>query len=412
MINYRQALLLLPAAIIGLELTCASYLWIKLGNLVTPSRAAYELLGKFWSYSGARKCPTQDPWASHPYLGYARHVTIKASDCLAKQYLSNNRGMVGPDYPERRDPESFVIMLTGGSFAERFGLARFYDKFYFESMLNERFHPPHGKKFKLIIGAHGDYRMPQNLIAPLLNHDIVDAVIDISGFNEFSNYQKQVRLESPSQLYWDLFRDQQLIELKTKVRSLVLRSEQGICQYSFACVVFTQWQIQYNMQRLLELRTFNQQQKIFQYPQNVQSKERWKINQLKHQGYYRGLRSLCEVYKWYCSFFIQPIPQLEKVLTPEEKSLISTDLKIAQSYKLMASELAKISGGPTIHSLIPLFASEQTTVYMDYIHITEGDERPSRGQQLLAEQLLESIRIDWKLRPKPNPKLQGTFVQH
>lgn len=386
--------------LLGAELGAAAYYQLHFKTLVSAPRAGREKFGKYWNNPEVRKCPEKEIWAPLPHLGYGRSVVL-TDLCAGGTDLANNVGLIGPDFPDQKDPALFTVLLTGGSVAERFGLQKVNHTVYLEHLLNERFLPPKGERFRVLIAANGDYRQPQNLISFLLFHDVVDAVIDLSGFNENSVYEDTNRLEKTSGLFWELFQTEKIGMLKSQARKIVAAMESGPCQYSFSCVLLTEWRLQGMMKEITEKKSFLPQMRMQKYSSRMTGDEASRLRLSKHKSYYRITQGICEKLHYHCSFFLQPAPMFRKTLTPFEKAQLPAPLPLKwANYQNLVRELETLKSELPIHSLLGIYEKESGTIYDDWIHIQAEQGKISRGYELLAESMIREIRIDWKLRPR------------
>ena len=107
------------------------------------------------------------------------------------QYV-NHVGTAGREFPLERDDSVFTILVTGGSVA-----AQIVWNNTLEDALNGRLKI--GKPIRVLSGASGAWRQPQQTIFLTLYGDVADAVISLDGFNEHwaVKPERLTRLEVP-----------------------------------------------------------------------------------------------------------------------------------------------------------------------------------------------------------------------
>ena len=399
-----------------LELFLLAVISIKYKSHLTPVEY-FELLTNYnWDKNYANKCNETvtsylNRLGPHPYLGYTMWNSGRP-DC-ANSRFGNNENFNGPDFPKFKDEKFFTILLIGGSVADQLGGAKNKDGgFFAEDFLNSRFAPADGRKFKILNAALGDYRMPQNLIALLLYHDVIDGVIDLSGYNESHNYFNNSKLEEPSPNYWGLFDLEIKNELSQKRNDVYRLAQTGsqnlLCSNSYICITLLQLNIQHKMEMLVDYKTqhtprYSSQKRFFEYTVDVPLQKKMAHRKQKHLSYMRLLNGMCSTLKINCSFFIQPIPQIGKNRVAEEYIAIrSEQSRLADVYADLSSNLMTLKReNVDIYNLSHIFAGEKGRIYADHIHyyIYPG-ETVSRGNQLVWKEITEKIGVSWQLKRK------------
>ncbi len=157
----------------------------------------------------------------HPYLGYVEASGATLEGMLGPDRLAAQVGNARPDwlrrevsnvgfvdardYPFRRDPDDYLILVVGGSVARWLALQggptlaeRIEDDPRFE-----------GRDVVVVNAAVGGYKQPQQLLATTYLYALglePDAVINVDGFNEVAlamqNVAKQVSPAFPSATHW------------------------------------------------------------------------------------------------------------------------------------------------------------------------------------------------------------------
>lgn len=395
----RPLLVALGVIVILPELLFGFYYRLKIGSLISPSEIVHERISRYVNTEEFKDCPGGEGFAPLPYLGYGRPLRLKKS--CGPYDVANNRGLPGPDFPEKKDPTSFTVLLTGGSVAERFGLQKRNGVPYFEDFLNQRYRAPNGKKFRVLVAALSDYRMPQQQIAVLLFQDVIDAVVDFSGFNEAMRYRRRERLEKPADAYWDLFQGAGRSRDLNAARELVRSLEESPCRFSYACVYFAEARFRSTIMDLYRTERFPEERKLGDFPGEVPQGDLWDLRLQKHRGYYRNLKSLCQSAGLSCSFFLQPAPGIQKKLSARERIHVTDDLKIFyRRYQRVVDGLLPLAPEIPLHSLLGIYSHESGTIYSDHIHLQSSPHGITRGYEVLAEALGREMAKDWGLQRK------------
>jgi hypothetical protein len=103
------------------------------------------------------------------------------------------------------------------------------------------------------------------------------------------------------------------------------------------------------------------------------------------------------------AFFLQPVPAIEKTLTPEERQVIG-DLDYRDLYQRIVSTLLRLRAeGIPVISLLNVFADVKETIYVDPIHCLEDVTEESLGYQIMANRIADELATAWGLRRKPKP---------
>ncbi len=395
----KLTLYFLLIAVLGAELIAAAFYQIHFKTLVSAPVAGREKFSKYWHNPNTRKCPEKELWAPLPHLGYGRALNLQ--ECQDGKGMANNVGLPGHDFPDKKNPEAFTILLTGGSVAERFALKKIQDAYYFEKYLNERFLPPRGKEIRLLIGANSDFRQPQQAISIMLYHDVVDAVIDLSGYNENIFNTDRNRVEKTSELYWELFMQEKVTVLLARGRKIVSDLENGLCKYSFACVYYTEEKLRGVMREFKLQKDYNFQKRVQTYSDSLSLPEAARLRQEKLKGYYRIMDANCKASGLQCSYFLQPAPVIRKRMTAFEKAQIPDDSGPTwENYKTLTSSLMTLSREIPIHSLLGIYEKENETMYGDWIHLQDDPVKVTRSFEIMAKSLADQIQKDWKLKAR------------
>lgn len=353
----------------------------------------------------------------HPYLGYTMWAANQP-DCDARiKKFGNNENLTGPDFPIEKEKEFYTILLTGGSVASILGNINDGKTFYLESFLNHHYISPNGKKIKVLSAAIGDFRFPQNLISFLLYNHLADAVIDLSGFNESNNFiDMNAKLERPSPSYWGIFDLEIENEIFQKKKDIYAISANGrlnrFCSSSYICMTILFSLVQNKVNTLKQYKDqhvprYIPHQSYFYFDSNLPNEKKLQLKNEKLKNYYRIWNSICTVQKFKCSFFLQPIPQIAKVLSAEEQMVVPNDPHRAAVYRNEVENVLSLKKENTdIKSLLNIFKKEKGQIYSDHIHfntsgiLTAEGILVSRGNEIIWKEITNHIAKTWKLKKR------------
>jgi len=381
-----------------LELSAALSYFYEAREFLSPQAMARHSLRAVWDNPGVRRCPEHAAWGPMPYIGHGRDWNSQKK-CGTDVALANNRGMPGPAYPEEREAKFFTILLTGGSGAERLGLLQSQGKYYLEAELNRRLLAPDGKTFRILVAANGDYRQPQQLITLMLYHDIIDGVIDLSGYNEVRLMNGRNRPEKASDLYWGLFQSGQQASLRTQIRRRVSELEAGACRFSYVCLRWVEFRIQRHLSEFHQARTYHEQRNYELFPADLPLERLARIRLAKLHGYYRLMKASCAELGLRCSFFIQPILDLKRKLNKDERQIYPEGREdFARLYQTFIKSMPK-----EVHSLTGIFDHTAQAAFSDSVHlISEDDGKVSWAYAIEARAMIEQVSKDWGLKVRPS----------
>ncbi len=357
-------------------------------------------------------CRSADFWLPHPYLGYVYHGN---PPCGAPDL--NNINVHGRDFPFTKAKDKFVILVTGGSVAEQFaGLFKRSPR-YLETILNQRYEIP-GKQFVVLNGAVGSWKQPQQAILFLLYADVVDAVITIDGHNEYWHIDGPLRFEFP---------DYRIVTIPTLLRHSF--DEMGWTWVSTKIYQFTtnNWLLSHSklayflshsLRQIITADTSDDTQHqlrlaayhlMFALPKDWPVDERIRFNVELYRKYILAMNDLARSRNLRTAHFIQPIPQIGKPLTGEERKILEHEHTMTRGtvidpvkYSAMTDALVSLSSiGIPVFSLLDVFSDSRETIYSDPVHCTRApDTDYSRGYELMAERIASHLETAWNLLPK------------
>lgn len=98
--------------------------------------------------------------------------------------------------------------------------------------------------------------------------------------------------------------------------------------------------------------------------------------------------------------FIQPVPAIQKTLTPDEKTVVG-DLSYRGLYARITGDVPGLAkGGTPIFSLLDVFKDNRDTLYADVIHLRQAPDGTSTGYALIAQRMADVLARTWHLRPR------------
>lgn len=408
------AALLLAALGVG-EIGCLVYFLVRDGRFISMSKRRENLLPGSMHVKGI--IPTDVSYYEtvfpHPWLGFVHH----ANPPLNLSHI-NNVGLFGRDFPTARDEAYYTILLTGGSVAAQFGQTHPNGPLFLEEYLNRHYASPNGKPFRTLNGGDGAWKQPQQAILLLLHINAIDAVVSLEGFNEYFLLGGESNLALPAQNF------EAVSPLATNTRTNFLgRSistalkkllvETPVLRSSFlAMLVLTglsdwiarRWVARYRGEWRTTVKS------LFALPDAWSPEMRRSFHTLQYKSFLLSMEALARRFGLKSAYFIQPIPAIDKPLTPEEQTIADSDM--AAGYLDLRDTLLELkSQGLSIWSLTDLFKDETSRIYADWIHCLTGPDGESRGYRLMAKAIGDMLATSWNLaRTDGRPTDDGQAV--
>ncbi|MCI0547132.1 MAG: hypothetical protein L0027_07585 [Candidatus Rokubacteria bacterium] len=350
-----------------------------------------------------RGCQYIDSLFPHPYLAFVHNGTEPCG-----RPNTNNIGLHGEDFPAERRRDRFVVLLTGGSVAAQFAQIDVGGPKYLEAILNASFVSPTGQPFVVLNGADGAWKQPQQAILFLLYSSVVDAVVTLDGFNEALIIASggTVGLEHPSNNFLGVVNPLSGEPYGVVVSRLLLGRLVGslttspVLSHSHA--VFGAVSV---LRRLVNREWSAGPRRptiegLFALPSEWDGEKRIQVRLERYQRYIRDMNAVANRHRVLIAHFIQPVPAIEKPLTPEERAVVG-DLSYRGVYERMTDALLRLRGeGVQIFSLLSIFRNVTDTIYADHIHCERDARGESRGYRLMAEEVARTLGETWKLAPK------------
>ena len=342
-------------------------------------------------------------WTSYypsPYLGFV-HKDSPACD----QKLINNIGILkSRDFTFKKSPDTYKVLVTGGSVAEQYVRQRDSGHIYLEDTLNLCYHPPRGKKrFGVWGGAVGAWKQPQQTILTLLYGGEFDGVMSLEGSNEHKIYTSDFAHGNVGWRFDVLWphRFARMNLLATNSFSSLIKpwliakiKRLPIIRHSH---LFTML--------LKDTRPSNiaaDYERHYAFPAGWSAKEKDAYNTRAYLRRVRAFHSIAIAYGLDFALFIQPVPAISKRLTAREKALVG-DLSYTESYLKMHRRLLSLNReGIPIVSLLDVFQSIEYDIYLDPIHYypphhphVDNNNNKKIGDEIVNEKIAAHLARHW-----------------
>lgn len=379
--------------------------YISVAALLNREQSAYarELAG-----GEGKNMPWIDVFFPHPYLSFVHSEKLP----LANEAFDgpNNAGFCGPDFPDEKIEDRYVILLTGGSVASCFGQMFKGGPRFLEDTLNEQYVSPNGKKFLVLNGAMGGWRQPQQTILFLFYAHVVDALVTLDGFNESHHFNlPEWRFELPMIEFW---RVNPLIEngserlMASWVNGVVYNFSRnnGLLSrshYGYFLARSLRDLIRLLIKKSAQKKGQDYSRSLFKLPESWGREKSVGVLLERYKDYFRYMSAIAEKMSVKTAHFIQPVPAVSKPLTPEEIEVVG-DLGYKDRYLRLANEMMALRDeGIPVRSLLHILENVTETIYRDPIHFHEnvktGESLGNRimGQKMAAD-LAETFGLDKK----------------
>ena len=337
-------------------------------------------------------------WTSYypsPWLGFV-HRDRPACD----QELINNIGILkSRDFTFKKSPDTYKVLVTGGSVAAQYVRQSDSGHIYLEDTLNLCYHPPRGKKrFGVWGGAVSAWKQPQQAIMTLLYGGEFDGVMSLEGFNETRVFIHNFwRLD----VMWPPRRFASINPLATNRFSSLIKS----------------WLIA-KIKRLPIIRHAHLSEMLLKdtrppiigadyerhygFPAGWSAEEKDAYNTRAYLRRVRAFHSIATAYGLDFALFIQPVPAISKRLTAREKALVG-DLSYTESYLKMHRSLLSLNReGIPIVSLLDVFKSIEYDIYNDQIHYyppdyphADNNNNKKTGDKVVNEKIAAHLARHW-----------------
>ena len=336
--------------------------WLKVGYCVAP-QARNEFT------FGEGNCPFEEEITLDPDFAY---VWNKSSTCLSQRRI-NRLGLEGDEFPDLKKEDEINVLLLGGSVAHQLGGYPF--------LKNEIQKKYPNKKVKLLLGAHGSWRLHQNVT--LLSRYIrqVDIIIMLNGFNEMVKLMNpDYRFELPTIEYSTVLNKKSSLSLY--LTAMLYKGLDGVERNHFMHF----WSSGAFLIKRIRLKLIDKLQNTdgktqlearYLLDEKLERSQKFNLNleQMKH--YYRLSHLIAKNFKVPLYIFIQPVPALDKELDPVEKSIVNAVKYLSvDEYKTIYHGLNQTlldmrKEHLPIYSLVNLFSKVKGQRYADHVHLNE-----------------------------------------
>lgn len=412
----KQVLFRCFSVLIGVALALASaevmaiaWLYVEDGRY-TPAAELFERTQNTYVRDLTRGtgCRLVDTLYPHPYLAFVHHANPPCGFSWV-----NSSGLFGPDFPTTRSKDHYVVILTGGSVASYLGgnLEPPHPR-YLSETLNDNYVSPTGKPWLVLNGAAGAWKEPQSFIVFALYAGSVDAVVNVSGFNEhyYFHPKMQQRLEAPASNFLaanpfaadENFGDAAIGWVMGRLAgALALNPVLGRSHAAYVMV------------RAIEAaakgRDGVQSGKqttilgLFNLPMAVQDdpESHFAVQLALYQKYFRATEAIAKDNGVRSAFFLQPVPAWGKTLTEVERRAAG-DLAYGATYRrIVAGMMTLGEHGLPIYDLGNIFENRREAIYADHVHYLADAKGDSPGNRLMANRIGALLAESWGLQHKP-----------
>jgi hypothetical protein len=332
----------------------------------------------------------------HPHVGYVLRpgATYMLAKTTGQTPLINSDGFTDAPWPAVRDPDAYTILFTGGSVA---GLLPLHVEASLHERLN-RYEAPDGRPLRLLNGALGGWKQPQQLMLFQLMADRIDAVVTLEGFNEMGAIG-QAAGDIAYRMDFNPWTQKQLLTLELDTEKLVRRVRAA----QVTRLAQTNLALKWSHLAALLARSYARGATQFtpetldtpwRYPESVDKPARRDAALADYRRYLglmgHGARALGLPFL----ALIQPAPAFGKTLTAEERAVVG-ELNYSRIYATMRETVASLRGeGVAIEDMADVFIGVSETVYVDKVHYN------TLGNRIMAEAVVAAIVAHFGLRAK------------
>jgi len=379
--------------------------YISVRSLLNREQSAYA---RELTDGKKKSIPWIDVHFPHPYLSF---VHSKKLSLIHENFDGpNNAGFCGPDFPDEKNADRYVILLTGGSVASSFGQMFKGGPRFLEESLNANYISPNGKKFLVLNGAMGGWKQPQQTIMFLFYAPIVDALVTLDGFNESSHFDHlEWRFELPMLDFW---RVNPLIEhgserlMASWVNGNIYNFSRknwllSRSHYGYFMAKSIREAIRLLMKKMTEEKGQDFSRSLFKLPNNWSREKCIEMFLERYKTYFRYMNYIAEKMNIKTAHFIQPAPAISKPLTQEEIEVVG-DLGYKDRYLRLVNEMLALRNERIpMHSMLHILENVTETIYRDPIHFWENVESgESPGNKILGQKMAEAIAETFGLDKK------------
>lgn len=395
-------------ALVAVEAMAIAWLYVEDGRY-TPAADLFERTQNTYVREATRGtgCRFIDTLYPHPYVAFVHH----ANPPCGRSWV-NNVGLFGPDFPVVKHSDHYVVFLTGGSVASFLGgnMEPPWPRYLGEE-LNKKYISPTGKPWMVLDAAAGAWKEPQPFIMFSLYASSVDAMVNLSGFNEHYYFRPKMdqRLEGPASNFLEVnpfaadenFGDAAIGWVMGRLAGAMALNP--VLRRSHAAYLVIR-----GIEAAAKGRDSFKSNKrttipgLFALPKDIQEDpERLFDVQLGlYRKYFRAAEAVAKDNGVKTAFFLQPVPAWGKTLTDEEKRVVG-DLSYGPLYRRMVDGMMALrESGLPIHDLGRVFEGQNGTIYADQIHYLSDTDGVSPGNRLVAARIGELLAKTWGLQRK------------
>jgi hypothetical protein len=396
-------------ALVTVEVTAIVWLYFEDGRY-TPAAELFERTQNAYVRVVTRNtsCRFIDTLYPHPYVAFVHH----ANPPCGLPWV-NNVGLFGPDFPVIKPADHYVVLLTGGSVASFLGGNQAPPRpNYLEIELNRNYVSPNGKPWMVLDGAAGAWKEPQSFIIFSLYAGSVDAMVNLSGFNEHYYFQAGMdqRLEDPASNFLEVnplaaddnFGDAAIGWVMGRLAgTLALNPVLGHSHAAYMIIrgieAVAKGQDSFKSNKRTTIAS------LFALPKDIQDNpdRLFGVQLGLYRKYFRAAEAVAHDNGVKSAYFLQPVPAWGKTLTEEEKRVVG-DLSYREIYRRIVDGMMTLRERCLpIYDLGDIFENQKGTIYTDQIHYLSNDEGESLGNRLIAARIGELLAETWGLQRKP-----------
>jgi hypothetical protein len=395
-------------ALVAVEMTAIAWLYIEEGRYTSAAdlfeRTQNTYVRDMTRGTGCRFIDTLYP---HPYVAFVHHANPPCGN-----FWVNNVGLTGPDFPVTKSRDHYVVLLTGGSVASYLGGNQPPPRPHFlQDELNKLYVSPSGKPWMVLVGAAGAWKEPQSFFVFSLYAGSVDAMVNLSGFNEHYYFQPKMeqRLESPAASFLEVnpfaanenFGDAAIGWVMGRLAG-TLALDPILGRSHAAYIIIRGIEAMAKSQASLKSSKRTTIPSLFALPKDIQddTERLFDVQLGLYQKYFRMAEAVANDNGVKSAFFLQPVPAWGKTLTEEEKRVVG-NLSYRDLYRRMVDGMMSLRERRLpIYDLGNIFESQSGTIYIDHIHYLMDSAGESLGNRLVAARIGELLAESWGLQRK------------
>lgn len=349
---------------------------------------------KLYGLGAQPNCDWYSSLTTHPYHGVIQH------DVRPCGWPLSNTLTFGANLPDSKDTH-YVVMVLGGSVAQHIASSvPGTPRNRIENELNRRYQSPNGKPFRIVSGASGSWKHPNQMLKLLEFVDRIDAFISVEGYNEAATISANHKFETPGLPYFMLAKLPD-----TNVLSIyILENYKSILDRSkFFGNSFFFTKLYFSLRNILGpgiLDSINKSfiMSTFKHPLQMTQSQMSEIGFSKYIDYLRALDGISLAHKKPGVLFIQPMPGVYKKLHPKEwpsRRGVAPELYLQVEKKLLDEKFLNMKA----HSLLKIYQDYEGLIYVDDTHaLIDPKTGDSPGYDIMASNIADALGEKWKLK--------------